>query len=100
MAFSSSRTDVVSGTVGLSWRTVSVMRTAASSRLAATMTARAFSTAARLSTSRRLASPTMPVSPVVVASSTSRSSVSTTTICSGGVPLARSARMALRPLVP
>ena len=63
LAFSSSRTLVVIGTLGLSCRTVSVMRTAASSRLAATMTARARSTEARRSTSVRPASPTMPVRP-------------------------------------
>ena len=53
LAFSSSRTLVVIGTLGLSCRTVSVMSTAASSRLAATMTARARSTEARRSTSVR-----------------------------------------------
>jgi hypothetical protein len=100
LAFSSSRTLVVIGTLGFSCRTVRVMRTAASSRLAATMTARARSTEARRSTSVRLASPTIPVRPRELASSMARGSGSTTTILSSGVPLACSERMALRPLVP
>jgi hypothetical protein len=100
LAFSSSRTLAVIGTVGLSWRTVSTISTAASSRLAATMTARAFSTDVRRSTSVRPASPTMPVNPDAVASSMADGSESTTTMCSGSVPLPSSARMALRPLVP
>ena len=100
LAFSSSRTLVVIVTLGLSWRTVSVMSTAASSRLAATMTARARCTEARASTSVRPASPTMPVRPAELASSTARKSGSTTTMRSSGVPLARRARIALRPFVP
>ena len=100
LAFSSSRTLVVIGTLGFSCRTVRVMRTAASSRFAATMTARARSTEARRSTSVRPASPMIPVRPSELASSIARGSGSTTTILSGGVPLAMSERMALRPLVP